>query len=223
MESERAGGRRRGLTGAMIAGSLVGWAVLGAAGCHARGSLDGGGAATPSLVARAQEFRSLLGRGEYEAARALMTEDARRWWENRDGDGQPWRIGPETRGPWAAWDEHFRSKKEVVEWKDASRSATAVIRETNDYFRLLERGSVTNEVVYFFHESGRIEGLLIRAVGDRPPGKTDEFLAWARANEPEELESLMPGGEIDASADHPERFRRLLNRWREATCLQPIE
>jgi len=64
------------------------------------------------------------------------------------------------------------------------------VRETNDYFRLLERGWVT----YFFDESGRIAGLLIRAVGDRPQGKTDEFLTWAREHDPEELALLMPGG-----------------------------
>ncbi len=99
----------------------------------------------------------------------------------------------------------------------------AVIRETNDYFRLLERGWVTNEVAYFFDDSGRINGLLIRAVGDRPPGKTEEFLAWTRVHDPEELATLVPGGEIDPSGDHPERFRRLLNRWRQESGLETIE
>jgi len=176
-----------------------------------------------SLVARAQEFRALVERGEHAAARRMMAPDARRWWEERDGDGQPWRIGPENPGPWAAWDEHFRSKREVVEWKEGSGVATAVTRETNDYFRLLERGWVTNEITYFFDDRGRIDGLLIRAVGERPPGRTDEFVAWAKAHDPGELAALMPEGEIDPSGDHPERFRRLLDRWREASRLETIE
>jgi hypothetical protein len=33
----------------------------------------------------------------------------------------------------------------------------------------------------------------------------------------------MPGGEIDPAGDHPERFRRLLNRWRQASGLPMIE
>ncbi len=174
-----------------------------------------------SLVDRVKEFKSLRKQGDYDAARAMMAPDARRWWNDREGDGRPWRIG--AHGPWWAWDEHFRSENEIVEWKEGNRSATKVIRETNDYFRLLERGWVTNETVYFFDDSGKIEGLLIRAVGERPPGKTEEFLAWARLNDPEELALLMPDDEIDPTGDHPQRFRRLLNRWRQASGMEPIE
>jgi hypothetical protein len=180
-------------------------------------------ASEPSLVARAKEFRSLLERRDYDAARRLMAPDPREWWEKRDGEGRPWTIGPGAGGPWAAWDDQFRSTKEVLRWEPADRSATTVIRETNDYFRLLERGFVTSELTYFFDEAGRIEGLLIRAAGERPPGRTDEFLAWAKAHEAAELQTLMPGGEIDPSADHPERFRRLLVRWRKEAGLPPIE
>jgi hypothetical protein len=114
----------------------------------ARDDSDGNLAVGP-LAARAQGFRSLLERGQHDAARSLMAPDARRWWESREGDGQPWTIGPETPGPWAAWDTHFGSTKEVIEWRTGTRSATAVIRETNDYFRLLESGWRTNEVTYF--------------------------------------------------------------------------
>lgn len=176
-----------------------------------------------SMTHRSQEFRSLLERGEYAAARQMMAPDPRRWWEERVGEGVLWQIGPESPGPWAAWDEHFRSESELVEWKEDEGSATAVVRETNDYFRLLERGWVTNEITYFFDARGRIEGLLIRAAGERPPGKTEEFLAWARAHDAEELAALMPGGEIDPSGDHPERFRDLLERWRQASGRDPID
>lgn len=33
----------------------------------------------------------------------------------------------------------------------------------------------------------------------------------------------MPDGEIDPTADHPERFRTLLTEWRNAAGLPPIE
>lgn len=174
-----------------------------------------------SLVERARTFRTLLRGGEYAAARAMTAPDPRRWWETRQGEGSPWKIGPGA-GPWAAWDAHFGSRSELVEWRGVD-SATAVVRETNDYFRLLERGWVTNEITYFFDETGRIEGLLIRAVGERPPGRTEEFLTWARANAPAEIETLMPGGEIDPSGDHPERFRHLLERWRRESGIDAAD
>lgn len=179
-------------------------------------------AATDSWVARAQKFRTLVTNGRYADARAMMADDAQRWFDVREGEGRPWRPGPES-GPWSRWDEHFRSDGEIVEWRAGKSSATAVVREINDYFRLLERGSVTNEITYYFDAEKRIEGLLIAAAGERPPGRTEEFLAWAREHEPEELEALMPGGEIDPSGDHPRRFRALLNRWRVAAGLEPIE
>jgi len=174
------------------------------------------------LVGRAQEFRRLLRQERWDEARAMMSENPRRWFAPREGAGQPWRIGSGT-GPWSAWDEHFRTETGVVRWREGARSATVVVRETNDYFRLLERGSVINEITYFFDSESRIDGLLIDGVGERPPGRTEEFLRWAREHEPGELESLMPNGEIDPSGDHPGRYRTLLERWRSSAGLPPIE
>jgi len=195
-------------------------ALVLAVGCRSGPGVDPDPA--PSLVARAQELRALLERGDFAAARARMAPDPRRWWGERVGAGEPWSVGPGPRGPWAAWDEEFRSRHEVVAWHEGERAATALVRESNDYFRLLERGSVTNALTYSFDDGGRIEGLVIRPAGERPPGRADEFLAWACANEPAELAALMPGGEIDPSGDHPGRFRRLLERWRSAAGLGPI-
>ena len=170
----------------------------------------------------AQRFRRFVDSGDYAAARAMMAEDARRWFEQRQGPGQPWRIGPSATGPWTGWDDHFRSQRVEVGWRSEDRTAILTVRETNDYFRLLDRGWTTNETVYFFDAAGRIAGLVIRAVGDRPPGRTDDFMLWAREHEPEELEYLMPGGEVEPRGDRPERFRGLLNRWRHATGLPAI-
>lgn len=167
-----------------------------------------------SLLDRAREFRSLVESKQYEAARAMMGDSPRRWWEAREGEGRPWNVAPGSPGPWAAWDDHFGSEKEIVCWIESDRSVTAIVRETNDYFRLLERDAVLNEITYFFDGEGRIDGLLIAGVGDRPPGRTEEFREWARVHTPEELAAVMPGGEIDPS--DPPRFRALLERWRAA-------
>lgn len=172
-------------------------------------------------AARASEFRQLLEEGRLDEAQSMLSSDARRWWGSRQGKGAPWRVDREP-GPWAGWDEHFRSQKEAVEWRATESTATVIIRETNDYFALLERGWVTSEITYFFDRTGKIEGLLIRAVGDRPMGRTAEFLEWAEKNASEEIGELMPAGEIDPRGDHPERFRTLLERWRREAGLAPV-
>jgi hypothetical protein len=41
---------------------------------------------------------------------------------------------------------------------------------------------VTNEISYLFDEDARLRGLVIGAAGERPPGRTEEFLAWALAS-----------------------------------------
>lgn len=175
------------------------------------------------LIDSARRFRALLAAAQFDSAQAFLSPHARRWWGERQGEGSPWSLAGGNSGPWAAWDEHFRSRKEVVSWDVEGNAVTLVQRETNDYFQLLERGWVTNEITYTFDTAGRIEGLLIRAIGDRPPGRTQEFLDWARHNDPEEIDALMDGDEVDPSGDHPQRFRTLLNRWRLDAGLAPIE
>jgi hypothetical protein len=152
----------------------------------------------------------------------MMAPDPRRWWETREGTGDPWTVGPGPQGPWAGWDDEFKTQREVVEWTASDGSATVVMRETNDYFLLFERGWVTSEITYYFDDADLISGLLIRSRGERPPGRTAEFVEWARATHPEELDELMPDGEIDPTGDHPTRFRALLLEWREETGVGPI-
>ncbi|MCP5047711.1 MAG: hypothetical protein GY940_11105 [bacterium] len=176
-----------------------------------------------SLVQTAQAFRKLFKSKKYEQARTMMTHNPRRWFRKRQGPGRPWKIGPGAKGPWADWDEHFRSLSEVVKWLGGKNSATLVNRETNDYFRLLEQGWATVEIIYLFDNAGKIEGLLIRSGGDRLPGRSDEFLKWAKEHNPKEIEYLMPGGDIDPSGDRPKRFRALLNQWRKSAGLPVIE
>lgn len=173
-------------------------------------------------ILRVQLFRALLDAGDVAGAEALASDDPRRWWEAREGEGDPWDIGP-TAGPWAAWDDHFKKRTETLSWEPgADGSVTVVFRELNDYYRLLERPWMTSSATYFFDDRGVISGLLIRPLGERDPGRTDEFLEWAREHEPRELQALMPGGEVDPGADHPQRFRALLNRWRRDVGMRQI-
>lgn len=183
---------------------------------------SGSSSSWSSFKESAQRFRSLLTDEDYAAARAMMAPDARRWWESREGEGETWAIGPAARGPWASWDEHFGSQGTEVEWAEGEGWSSVIVSETNDYYRLLERGAQLNKVTYHFDENGLIDGLVIGSTDERHMGLTTEFLAWTREHHPEEISELMPGGEIDPAADHPQRMRRLLNLWREATNREPV-
>lgn len=175
-----------------------------------------------SLFLSAMQFDGFLRREEYEAARLLMTSDPRRWFEIREGDGGRWEVGPGAGGPWKVWDDSMHSRRQELTWHRGDRSITVRIRETNDYFQLLERGWVTVDRSYFFDASGKIEGLVISKPFERPQGRTDEFLTWARLHDPDELAYLMPEGEINPQEDRAVRFRTLLIRWREDADLPVI-
>jgi hypothetical protein len=171
-------------------------------------------------IARVQTFRALRAAGDYDAARLLMSGDPRRWWGERGGEGSPWTIG--TRGRWADWDDHMQSTSQVLEWTTSDHSATLLAAELNDYYRLLERGPQQVSYTYFLDDEGLLSGYLIASPGPRDPGRTDDYLAWAAANEPEELAYLRPGGEIDPTGDRAQRTRAQLNRWRATEGLLPI-
>lgn len=176
----------------------------------------------PNITA-AKELRKLIKAKEYETAKQMVTNNPRRWFNELEGEGRAWQIGPGKKGPWADWDKHFRGRTNPIYWEADEHSATIVYRETNDYFQLLERGEVTTRTTYLFDENGLVKGLLIRSLGKRPPGRTEDFLEWAKANEPDEIAELMPDGSVDPEGDHPQRVRAILNRWRKAAGLDPIE
>ena len=194
-----------------LAGLLV---VLAAAGCRA--------APLERDLEIARTYRAHVAAGRTERARAMLADGARTWFGDRTGEGRPLDPAPRT-GPWAAWDEFFGSTAEVVDPSAAPGSATLVTLETNDYYRLLERGPQRNSLTYFVDAQGRITGLRIASAGPRPMGRTEQFLAWARAKAPDEIAELMPNGEIDPRGDHPRRFRSLLERWRAESGLPAIE
>jgi hypothetical protein len=175
-----------------------------------------------AAIWRVQEFRRLVKANQTEIAQAFMASNPRRWYENREGIGEPWVIAPGA-GSWAAWDEHFHSRSDELRASGDTRQVTILVRETNDYYRLLDRGPGTTELVYFLGADGKIDGLLVRAAGVRVPGRTQEFLEWARREAPQELDYLRPNGEIDPTGDRPVRFRKLLLRWRAAAGLPPID
>lgn len=167
-----------------------------------------------------EAFRSLSDEGRYDEARQMLSPDARRWFETQEDDGMPWEIG--SGGPWAKWDAHFASKKKILDRSVEHDQVIYTIEENNDYYRLLDRPAQKSQIVYILNNERRITGMIIRSLGVRDPGSTDDFLQWASSNRPSELNTLMPNGEVDPTSDHPERFRKLINEWRISKGREPI-
>jgi alpha-acetolactate decarboxylase len=174
------------------------------------------------LTQTAIQFNRHVTQARYDSARMLMAEDPKRWFEMRDGAGGPWKVGPDGGGTWKVWDDSMHSQKVELSWHRGDQSITVRVRETNDYFKALERGWITVDRSYFVNEDGKIEGLVISNVYARLPGRTNEFLEWARATHPDELEYLMPDGVIDPGEDRPGRYKTLLRVWRAQSDLKPV-
>ena len=173
-------------------------------------------------IASVEQFRAAIDEKNIDAARKFLSDDPRVWYEERAGDGEPWEIDG---GKWKGWDEHFHGRSErVSEWVVADDAVSAEMQETNDYYRLTESSGGRWRATYFFDDKDRIAGFMVSGVpgGASDRGRRDEFEAWAKANHPQEIEYLMPGGSIDPTGDRPVRMRTLLNAWRADVGLAPI-
>ena len=178
------------------------------------------------LAASVDAFRAARKAGDLDTARSYLTMDPHVWYEQRDGPGMPWTLGA---GRWKPWDDHFNGHSDLGPWQVDGQTVWAVATETNDYFQLTERTDVARyRITYFFTESGLIEGYMISGADPDNPGppqasRVDEFIAWAKANHPQEWAYLRPGGKLDPTGDRAPRTRVLLVQWREAVGLPPIE
>lgn len=176
----------------------------------------------PAPIRTVREFRAAEARGDLDAARALLADDPRVWWEERSGQGTPWTLGG---GRWREWDEHFRGRGEPQEWRARGDRVEIVILESNDYYALTERGAQPYLRTYFLDDRGRISGTMVSSAPGtaRSAGRAEEFDAWLRATHPAEAEYLRPGGSIDPTGDRAARTREKLIEWRRAVGLPELE
>lgn len=177
------------------------------------------------FVRTAREFRAALDADDFAAARAMMTDNPRTWYDGREGEGFAWVLG--TPGRWHEWDTEFNGVSERGAWVAGERSVSAVAVETNDYFELIGRDPSPWLHTYFIDDDGLIEGQMISPVpaerdptrGERNPGRGDEFDAWYRESYPEEYEHVRPDGRLDPTGDRAAITRKRLVEWREAVGL----
>jgi hypothetical protein len=188
--------------------------VLAAAGC------------TSPMVRTVESFRAAVEAGDYDAARAWLTEDPRTWYGAREGPGEPWTLGD---GRWKAWDDEFNGESEVGPWQVGERRVYAVAVEINDYYRAIERDPSPWLLTYFFDDGGRIEGRMVSSVpahlgsGREPrPDRGGAFDRWLRETHPGEHAYLRPDGRIDPTGDRAARTRAMLEAWRREVGLPPV-
>ena len=173
------------------------------------------------LLGRLDTYRAAKKRGDYDTAAKYLAVDARIWFEKKEGPGHPLRA---KGGPYADWDRFFNAKSTRKNVRVTDHTVTYISRETNDYFRLLERVSTPARVTYYFDDDRRITGMLYAGLGHkRLPDRKEQFVKWADEHYPGEVHRLQPGGSLSPTLQNAKRWKQLLIEWRREAGLPPIE
>ena len=169
------------------------------------------------LERRLTDYRAAKKRGDYETAAKYLAQDARIWFDKKEGPGHPLRA---RGGPYKDWDKEFRAVSTRRNVRVQGRTVTYISSEINDFYRLIERVPMDARVTYFFDEENKITGMLYAGLSPkskRPPDRKSEFEAWTAKHYPGLLDS-----EDMKIPRNPKRWRELLVEWREDAGLPPI-
>ncbi len=165
-----------------------------------------------------QEYRQAKKDGDYQKAALYLVDDARIWFNKKEGPGHPLRA---KGGPYKDWDKEFRSNSRKENFRIKGRTLSYISYENNDYYRLIERIPSPARVTYYFDEDGKITGMLYAGLTprtQRPPDRFCEFEKWATKRYP----GLLDSDEMDIP-NNPKRWREVLTEWRADVGLLPIE
>lgn len=174
------------------------------------------------LEQRLAAYRQAKKAGDNTIAGTYLAEDARIWFAKKEGPGRP--LTPKG-GPWKDWDRFFHAQSTREDARVVGRTITYISRETNDFYRLIDRQSNPARVTYYFDDNDRITGMLYQRLvpdGRRPPDRMCEFEKWLDEHHPGELEKLAPGGNIIPELQRAKRWKKLLVQWRQDVGLPPI-
>lgn len=173
---------------------------------------------THPLLESLNAYRDAKKRGDYAAAGTFLADDARIWFDKKEGPGN--RLTAKG-GPYKNWDKEFKSKSTREEARVVGQTVTYISQEINDFYRLIERTPTKARVTYYFDESGKITGMLYASLSprlQRPPDRFGEFESWAEGRYP----GLLDSEEMEIP-NHPKRWRQLLRQWRAETGLPSID
>ncbi len=165
-----------------------------------------------------QTYRDAKECRDYETAGRYLADDARIWFDKKEGPGAPLTA---KGGPYAEWDGEFHSKSTREHIRVVGRTLTYLTSEINDFYRLLERVPTKARVTYYFTEEGLISGMLYQGLSPRrvrPPDRFAEFKLWAAGKYP----GLLDSDDMQIP-NQPQRWRELLTEFRADVGLPPIE
>lgn len=172
-------------------------------------------AAHPHYV-KALEYRAASKVDDVDSLRALLAGDSRIWFGERKGAGSLRTL--DGKGPWAEWDDAFKSRLRYESHSIDGNAITFVVRELNDYMSMLDRLPGRYTITYWFDADDRIEGTLIgrlpQSEAAKQADRLPEFLTWADADYAEDILELMPEGRIEPGRENAIRWRALLKAWR---------
>ena len=166
--------------------------------------------ATSPQVRTIQGYREARDRGDLGKARSYIAPGARLFFEEKKGEGEPYTVGG---GRWEHWDDYFRSKTSLSDWRVTGNAVTATVTETNDFMRLLEWEPKPYTMTWWLDDRGQIAEVLIKSTPGKAKSRLSEFEEWARIHHPEELAYLLPNDRIDPTGDRPERWTKILSEW----------
>lgn len=168
--------------------------------------------ASTRAIDRVKAYRDAHTRGDIAAEAQFLAPNARIWYEQKTGGGDPLTAGRSDR--YKHWDEFFHSHSELRDWRVDGNAVTATVHETNDFYRLLDWKPVPYTMTWWLNADGLITGAMVQRGKGKATNRLDEFRAWANVYRPAELDYLMPGGKLDPTGDRAERWKAILLEWR---------
>ena len=169
--------------------------------------------ASDRQIRRVQDFRAAKERGDMATAQTFVAPDARLWFETKTGEGEPYTV---TGGSWQHWDEYFRSRNTMTNWRREGNAVTADVVETNDFMQMLEYKPAPYTMTWWLDDQGRVTSVLIKSNPAKTVSRMSEFKEWARVHHPDELVYLMPNDRLDPKGDRPERWTKILEEWKRS-------
>ena len=170
------------------------------------------------LLRNLDAYRQAKKSGDYETAAQYLADDARIWFDKKEGEGHALTA---KGGPYKDWDREFRSTSTREDLRVAGQTVSYISSEINDFYRLIERVPTKARVTYYFDDDDRITGMLYRGLSpksERPPDRYEEFKQWAAGRYP----GLLDSPEMDIP-NNPKRWRELLVEWRADAGLKPLD
>ncbi len=123
------------------------------------------------------------------------------------------------------WDRACNPKYECGDFLINGDQATVIMREANDFTRLLDFAGWETKLELRFTGDGKIQEELVILLGSGPSfeEKLQPALDWLGAQYPDDLAEIYPNDQVAISGENARRWIGLLREWREAVGLPEVE